>query len=136
MSFWWHFGWKWHQILWKPMDHFLVHAMDILWLELLWNPWHVWAYGKQIKPVQMTWNSQRIRCQFWHAAVNLWHKISWDFQENRCQIFYRGRKIWRKTHWSLASLVTNASFVPFLLVTANIKFFKFSHHNFYSFHNF
>jgi len=78
MSFWWQFDSKGHQILWKPMDHFLVHAMDILWLELLCNPWHVWAYAKQIKPVQMTWNSHGIWCQF---GPNCRRFVTWNYTE-------------------------------------------------------
>ena len=91
----------------------------------------------------MTWNSHGIWCQL---GPNCRRFVTWNYmeflRESMDHIFYRGREIWRKTHWSLASLVTNASFVSFLIIYRKpqilkvfvaqlCKFRKFSYRNIY-----
>ena len=128
----WFVIWNDSEFPWEPMSHFL-HGSYILWD----ITYFLASYAHQ-NPChgQMTWNSHGIGCRFGPNSRRFVTWNTWNVQENPCHMYYRGREIWRKTHWSLAPLVTNASFVSFVLFTGNLKFFTFSRNHCVRFVNF
>ena len=99
----------------NPMILISVKSMSCLGIWI--NNWNLDKWHGMVMEFGVNWDQ---------TAVDLWHEITWNSHENPYHIFYRCRErhIWRKTHWSLASLVTNASFVSFLIIYGKAQIFQ------------